>query len=406
VLVLASDEGRYITATASVLLVGGFGMRPFEIDVPASEWTDLRERLAHTRWPDDWEGVGWSAGADLRYVRELCAYWRDGFDWFAQQRRLNAMPGFRRRIDGVDIHFWHVRSGMPAAVPLLLLHGWPGSMYEFLHLIGPLTDPGAHGGDPVDAFDVVVPSLPGFGFGGKPASGGWGPTRIAEALHTLMHDLLGYSRYAAQGGDWGSAVAQLIAGRHPDDVLGIHLNFVLSALQLPADRLASPRTEREREIVHRRRTFADHGSAYAVAQGTVPRSLTLAQADSPAGLAAWIVDKFRSWSDCDGDVERAFTKDQLLTNLMFYWAPNSVASAARLYYEARRDTDYLSPARVEVPTAVVMFPFEIMPALREWVEPWYDLRRWTEMPRGGHFAALEVPDLWLDDVRAFFRTLR
>jgi pimeloyl-ACP methyl ester carboxylesterase len=378
----------------------------FCVHVDTADLEDLRRRLRRTRWPDDWQGVGWDAGADLAYVRELCAYWADGFDWRAIEGALNAVPGFLCSVDGVDIHFWHVKSPETGALPILLLHGWPGSMFEFRHLIAPLSDPVAYGGDAGDAFDVVVPALPGFGFGGKPTSAGWGPSRIADAFGTLMTDVLGYRRYGAQGGDWGSAVASLLGARHARHLVGIHLNFVLSPFQLPADQLGEPRSACEQAAVTRRRAFAQFGSAYAAAQGTAPRSLTLAQADSPAGLAAWIVEKFRSWSDCDGDIARSFTPDQLLTNIMFYWAPNAVASSARIYFEARRDSSFLTPGRVDVPTAVAMFPREILPALREWVEPWYDLRRWTDMPRGGHFAALEAPELWLDDVRAFFRTLR
>jgi epoxide hydrolase len=379
-------------------------VRPFEIGVPDAALDDLRERLARTRWPEEWPGVGWDAGADQSYVRELCEYWAGSYDWRQHERNLNRIPGFRCLVDGVDLHFWHVRSSSSGALPLLLVHGWPGSIFEFRELIAPLTDPVAHGGLASDAFDVVVPALPGFGFGGKPAHAGWGPTRIARAFHRLMTDALGYDRYGVQGGDWGASVASQLGSAYPRQVAGIHLNFILAATQVSVDQLAGT-SDADRAAIERRQAFAATGSAYARAQGTVPRSLALAQADSPAGLAAWIVDKFRAWSDCDGDVEQVFTKDQLLTNLMFYWAPNSVASAARIYLESRADAEFLRPKRVGVPTGVAMFPREILPARRSWAEGLYDIRRWTDMPRGGHFAAMEQPELLLADVRAFFRDL-
>jgi epoxide hydrolase len=381
----------------SVLIAVG-EPHPYALAVPERVLTDLRARLRATRWPaDPIAGEGWAAGADLAYVRELCAYWAEGYDWRAHERALNAHPGFRCAVDGVAIHFWHRRSTHPDAIPLLLLHGWPGSVYEFHRLVEPLAA----------TFHVVVASLPGFGFSGAPTEPGWGPTRMGAALHALMTRALGYPRFGLQGGDWGGLVAAAIARAHPEAVVGLHLNTVLSATQADPDGLrADPGDTAAQAALQRRRAFARSGAAYGLAQGTVPRSIALAQADSPAGLAAWIVDKFRAWSDCDGDVERRFTKDQLLTNLMFSWAPGSVLSAARLYYESRRDDAYLHPGRVAVPTAVAQFPHDILPVVPAWVEPWFDLRRFTDMPRGGHFAALEEPDLLLADVRAFFADLR
>ena len=374
--------------------------RPFSIDVPEAVLDDLRNRLANSRWPQPLAGAEWDYGAKVDYVRELCDYWRTAYDWRRHEAALNGVPQFTCEVDGVELHFWHVRGSGPRPMPLLLAHGWPGSIYEFFSLIGPLTDPAAHGGDPADAFDVVVPALPGFGFGGKPKERGWGISRIAAAFDTLMSRELGYGRYGAQGGDWGSMVSAKLGATYPERVAGIHLNMLLA----PPPR---ERTEEDRPALDRDRFWRTHEAAYSRLQRTKPDSLTVAQSDSPAGLAAWIVEKFRTWSDCDGDVERAFSKDTLLTNLMFYWAPNSVASAARIYYENARDpAGVAARPRVELPVAYAAFPHEIFQPPRRWAEPHYAIARWTDMPRGGHFAALEQPDLLVDDVRAFFRTLR
>lgn len=381
-------------------------MRPYRIEVPESELVDLRERLARTRWPAQDVEPPWAAGADPAYVRELCEYWREGFDWRAREQALNRFPGFLEEVDGVDLHFWHVRGKGPAPTPLLLLHGWPGSMAEFEPVIEPLTDPAAHGGDPADAFDVVVPALPGFGFGGKPPEPGWGITRMGAAFHRLMTERLGYPRYAIQGGDWGMFIGSRIAASEPGSVIGLHLNFVLGRAQLHESDLPEPADEEERAIVASRREFGAEESAYSLTQATKPLSLGIAQEDSPAGLAAWIVEKLRTWSDCDGELETAFTKDQILTDVMFYWAPRSVISAARMYREARRDEVGLYPPKVEVPTAVADFPADILPASRQWAERRYRIERWTKMARGGHFPATEQPQALVDDVRAFFGGLR
>jgi epoxide hydrolase len=374
--------------------------RPFEIEVPSAVLDDLRERLGRTRWPEQIPATGWDYGVDVAYLRELCAYWRDGYDWRRWEARLNELPGFRCEVDGVDLHFWHVRVVGPAPMPLVLIHGWPGSMVEFLELVGPLADPAAHGGYPADAFDVVVPALPGFGFGGAPRDRGWGVSRIAAALHTLMTRELGYARYGAQGGDWGSMISAKLGATYPEHVAGIHLNFLLAPP--PSD----PRPE-DADAIERLAEWRRSQAGYLQIQSTLPDSVTLAQSDSPAGLAAWIVEKFRRWSDCDGDVERAFTKDTLLTNLMFYWAQNSTPGAARIYYESARDPGgVVGRPRVEVPVGYAAFPREIVRPPRHWAEPHYAIARWTEMPRGGHFAALEQPALLLDDVRVFFSTLR
>ena len=372
-------------------------VRPHRIEVPDEVLADLRDRLTRTRWPEPVPGQGWGYGADVAVVRSLCEQWID-FDWRAQEARLNAIPHHLAEIDGVDLHFWHVPGRGPAPTPLLLLHGWPGSPIEFAETIGPLSDPAAHGADPADAFDVVLGTLPGFGFGGRPREPGWGLTRTANAFHTLMTEALGYARYGVQGGDIGGLVAARMASLHPDALTGIHLNFLLAQ---PSEQ---PGPEDE-EAIARRTAFDATEFAYAQVQGTKPDSLTVAQSDSPAGLAAWILEKFHAWSAGD-DVLATFSAEVLLTNLMFYWAPNSTPSAARSYAEAWRDPDGMFFPRVEVPTAVAVFPDEPWRVPRHWAEPRFDIRRWTEMPRGGHFAALEEPELLTEDVRGFFSSLR
>lgn len=376
-------------------------LRPYRIEVPETVLVDLHRRLDATRFPEPLPGGAWQRGADVAYVRELCSFWRHGYDWRKHEAELNRHPQFLCEVDGVDIHFWHVRGKGPAPIPLVLIHGWPGSIYEFYHHIGPLTDPAAHGGDPADAFDVVVPALPGYGWSGKPREPGWGAARIAAAFDRLMVEELGYPRYGAQGGDWGSIVTTTLGQNHAAHVLGIHLNLGVAARPQGADE-----DEETRAHAQRSEAWQAAEAGYSHVQGTKPMSLAIAQTDSPAGLAAWIVEKFRTWSDCGGDVERAFSREWLLTNLMFYWAPGSIASAANLYYETMSAGRIDLSARIAVPTAVAAFPKEIIAVPRRWLEARFDLRRYTEMPRGGHFAAVEAPELWLEDVRAFFRTLR
>ncbi len=369
--------------------------RPFLIDVPQAVLDDLKRRLESTRWPEPIPGAGWDYGAEVVYVRALCDYWRTSYDWRRHEAELNRLPQFLCEVDGVDIQFWRVPGKGPKPLPLLLIHGWPGSMVEFQRLVGPLTDPASHGGDAADAFDVIVPSLPGFGWSGKPAERGWGIARIAAAFDKLMSQALGYRRYGVQGGDWGGIIAAKMGSAHAAHVSAIHLNFVVGVA--PAEK-----SEADKAFAAARAAFREREAGYSHVQGTKPDSLTVAQTDSPAGLAAWVVEKFRAWSDCGGHVESAFSKDTLLTNLMFYWAPNSAASAARIYFEAGRDPGDFRYPKVEVPTGVAVFPAEPWQAPRHWVEPRFNIQRWTQMPRGGHFAALEQPELLLEDVRAFF----
>ncbi len=378
---------------------------PFRIEIADSALADLRQRLSLTRFPDEIPSSGWGYGTDLGYLRDLVSYWRDSYDWRAAEARLNQLPQFRAEVGGLGIHFLHVRGKGPRPMPLVITHGWPGSVTEFLDVIGPLSDPASHGGDAADAFDLVIPSMPGYGFSDHPRHPGMDPERIAALWDELMRGL-GYERYAAQGGDWGSMVTTYLGLRHAPRVLGIHLNMVVAFPPDPANPAAGLGPEEVLSLMQARE-FLKEETGYQRIQGTKPQTLAYALNDSPAGLAAWIVEKFRTWSDCKGDIESRFTKDQLLTNIMLYWLPETANSSCRLYCETMRagkfpPTDF----RVEVPTGCAIFPGEMFRPPRAWVERIYNLKRWTVMPRGGHFAAMEEPALLVDDIRAFFRDLR
>jgi pimeloyl-ACP methyl ester carboxylesterase len=374
----------------------------FEIRVDDSVLDDLRNRLASTRLPDQIDGTGWEYGIPVDYVRELVEYWRDTFDWRAQEARLNELAHFRTSIDGQSIHFIHARSPHADAFPLLLTHGWPGSVVEFLDVIPRLTDPEAHRGSAADAFHVVVPSLPGYGFSEPTRTRGWDVRRIASAFTELM-SRLGYDRYGAQGGDWGAQVATRIGPLDPEHCAAIHLNMPLA----PRPDEPVPLSEAEQVDLAVMAHFRREESGYAQEQGTKPQTLGVALNDSPAGLLAWIVEKFRAWSDCDGHPENAFTRDQLITNVMTYWVTQTITSSTRLYWErvhvASPDD---APMFVGVPTGVARYPKEPLRIPRPWVERRYNVTHWVDMPRGGHFAAMEQPALFVDDLRSFFRTVR
>jgi len=380
-------------------------IQPFEVHIPQATLDDLRERLARTRWPDTIPGSGWEYGSDLAYMQELTAYWREQFDWRAQERAINQFRHFRAVVDGLGIHFIHARGAGPNPLPLIITHGWPGSFVEMLKILPMLADPAAHGGDPADAFDVVVPSLPGYGFSDRPSQPAMHTFRIAELWVQLMRGL-GYERFGAQGGDWGASVTTVLGLAHPDELLGIHLNYIPGSFRphLPP---GTPLSADEQAFLEDRERWSQDEGGYGHIQATRPQTLAYGLNDSPAGMAAWIVEKFRTWSDCDGQVERRFTKDELLTNVTIYWATETIHSSARLYYETRRRPLQLGPGeRVTAPCGVAHFPYEIPAPPREWVERGYDIRRWTTMPRGGHFAAMEEPELLAEDIRAFFRPLR
>ncbi len=376
--------------------------RPFKIRVDEAVLRDLKERLARARFPDQIEGAGWDYGVDLNYLKELVEYWRTRYDWRAQERKLNQFNHFKTNIDGLDVHFIHQRSKEKNALPLVIVHGWPGSFYEFYKIIGPLTDPVAHGGKAEDAFHVVVPSLPGFGFSGKPRQPGWSVSRMSDVIAKLMARL-GYTRYGAQGGDWGAGVARWLGNYDSEHVVGIHLNFVNANPPNAANPYEGV-TAAERERMEKRQQELQNHRAYAAIQGTRPQTLGYALNDSPVGLAAWVVDKFYAWSDHGGNLEKSFSKDELLTNVMIYWVTQTPTSSARIYFERQFFTGDRRSGRV--PVGVALFPKEINVPPRKWVEAQYNITHWTDMPRGGHFAALEEPQLLIEDVRKFFRGLR
>ena len=378
--------------------------QPFTIAVPDATLADLRERLARVRWPDAPPGAGWDFGSDVAYLRELVAYWRDEYDWRAHEAILNAFPNYTVPLAGIDIHFIHQPGVGPNPLPLLLSHGWPGSVWEFHKVIGPLTDPASHGGDPADAFTVVAPSLPGYGFSFRPGQPRFGVPAIAAAFAALMTDVLGYRRFVAQGGDWGSMVSARLAQDFPERVAAIHLNFLALARDTGTTVLPSPEEDQyQRDLA----AWLREETAYQAIQGTKPQTLAFGLTDSPTGLAAWLVEKFRTWSDCEGDLEAVFTKDELLTNIMIYWTTGAIGSSFWPYYDRLHTGDPLPPStRVEVPTAYLAFPREIVRPPRARAERRFNIQRWTTHPRGGHFAALEQPEALVADIRAFFRDYR
>lgn len=377
---------------------------PFTIHVPDTVLDDLQHRLRLARWPGTIPGSGWDYGADLSSIEQLIAYWQSGYDWRAQERALNRWAHSKATVDGHAIHFIHERGKGPRPLPLLIAHGWPGSFFEFMEVIGPLTDPAAHGGDPADAFDVVVPSLPGYAFSDPPQRRGVNIACMADWFAVLMRDVLGYERYGAQGGDWGSMIASRLGYAHPDAVAGVHLNMVGIAPH-PANR--GNLSPAEEAFLTAMRAWQREERGYQEIQGTKPQTLGFALNDSPVGLCAWIVEKFRTWSDCGGNPERVYTKDQLLTNVMLYWVTQTFHSASRIYYEERHHPWRLGrDEKVGVPTGIAAFPKEIAQAPREWAERAYNVQHWTDMPAGGHFAAMEQPALLVEDVRTFFRGLR
>jgi len=380
-------------------------IRPFEIAVPEAVLDDLRLRLDQTRLPDQLDGVGWDYGAERGYVTELISYWREQFDWREQERRLNAFDQYKTVLGDLDIHFIHQRSPNPDALPLLVTHGWPGSVFEFTKIIGPLTDPEAHGGQASDAFHVVAPSLPGYGFSDKPRERGYGPEKMADINAKLMARL-GYDRYGAQGGDWGGIISRWTAFNDAEHVAGLHLNFVTGVSPADPDNPNEGVPDAELARQRERQQFMSTERGYSSIQGTKPQTLGYGLNDSPAGLAAWIVEKFRTWCDCDGDIESIFTKDELLTNVMIYWTTGTITSSTRLYYESRNATPARPIGYIDVPTGAALFPNEINYPPRLWAENRYNIVQWTEMPRGGHFAALEQPELLVDDIRSFFQTVR
>lgn len=378
---------------------------PFTIDVEKSVLEDLQVRLERTRFPDQIDGAGWDYGTDLAYLKTLVEHWRTTYDWRAQERELNKLQHYKTRLDGLDIHFVHLKSKHQDALPLLLVHGWPGSFYEFHKIVGPLTDPESHGGKASDAFHLVIPSLPGFGFSDPPRERGWNNGRMAQTLAKLMARL-GYQRYGAQGGDWGASISAWLGRNDAEHCAGIHLNFVYGEAPSGTQDRYAGLSESEKTRLRERSEFMSNERGYSQIQGTKPQTLGYGLNDSPAGLAAWIVEKFRTWSDSDGNVESRFTRDELLTNVMIYWVTGSITSSTRIYYETGHSPSPGSPGRVEVPVGCAIFPHELVYAPRQWAETRFNVTQWTEMPRGGHFAAMEEPRLLVEDIRKHFQQLR
>jgi pimeloyl-ACP methyl ester carboxylesterase len=373
-------------------------IRAFKIDIPQSSLADLKARLAMTRFPEKETPTDWSQGVPLAYMREIRDYWANAYDWRRAEARINAFPQYQTTIDGLDIHFIHVRSPSPHARPLVLTHGWPGSILEFLKVIGPLTDPAAHGGDAADAFHVVCPALPGYGFSGKPTTTGWGVEKIADTWATLMARL-GYESYFAQGGDWGSAVTTAIGIRDTAHCKGIHVNMV-SARPDPLDNLS----ELEQRGLAGMKHYQDWDSGYSKQQSTRPQTLGYGLVDSPIGQAAWILEKFWAWTDCNGHPENALTRDEMLDNIMLYWLTGSAASSARLYWES---FGVFSAGEVQTPTGCSIFPKEIFVCSKRWAGNRYkNIVYWNELDKGGHFAAFEQPELFVQELRNCFRLMR
>jgi pimeloyl-ACP methyl ester carboxylesterase len=379
-------------------------IEPFTIHVADDILQDLKHRLALTRWPDEIPESDWRYGTDLSYLKELVTYWQTGYDWRSQERRLNSFPQYKVQLDDISLHFICQPGIGPNPLPLLMSHGWPGSIYEFIKIIGPLTDPARFGADPRDAFTVVAPSLPGYGFSHEANQRRLSLEEIADLFARLMTDVLGYPRFAAHGGDWGSFITSRLGQVLSQKMAGIHITMVPVAPH-PADR--GEISTAEADFLKEADTFQKTETGYQWIQGTKPQTLAYGLNDSPVGLAAWILEKFRLWTDCGGSIERRLSKDDLLTNIMIYWVTHTINSSFYLYHQLRHRPWRLGRGeKITTPTGVASFPKEIFRPPREWAERIYNVKRWTPMPSGGHFAALEEPDRLVEDIRGFFRDLR
>ena len=379
---------------------------PFKIEIPDAVLDDLKARLERTRWPDELPGVGWEYGSNMDYIKELVEYWKNDFDWRKQEALINSFSHFKAPVDGRQVHFIHEKGKGPNPLPLIITHGWPGTFFEMHKVIPLLADPAAHGGDPADAFDVVAPSMPGYGFSDAAQERGLDVLSVGDVMAKLMTEQLGYQRFVAQGGDWGASVTARLGHSHSDHCIGIHTTSVTRPTPYMGPGSA-PLSEAEQGLLRQREEWLAAEGGYSHIQGTKPQTLGYGLNDSPAGLCAWIVEKYRTWSDCHGDVESSYTKDELLTTVTIYWVTQSINSSTRLYYETlRKPWDFAQGERINVPVGVAVFPAEISRPPREWAERSYNVQQWTVMPSGGHFAALEEPKLLVDDIRNFFRPLR
>jgi microsomal epoxide hydrolase len=377
---------------------------PFTLHVPDEAIADLRQRLARTRWPDQTPGEPWAYGTDVAWLQQLVAHWLQPFDWRVHEARLNAFPQFKVPLHGIDLHYLHVPGRGPKPMPLLLSHGWPGSLFEFMELIPRLTDPARFGGDPADAFTVVAPSLPGYGLSFVPGQKRFSVEMMADCFADLMTQVLGYGRFAAQGGDWGAFITSRLGVAHADKLAGIHVNLL--AVRRDPQMLADP-TPEERRFLQELAHFLKEDTGYQWIQGTRPQTLAFGLTDSPAGLAAWIGEKFRAWSDCEGDEESVITKDELLANISLYWFTGAIGSSFWPYLARLHGPWPIPDGGVRVPMGYAAFPREILRPPRSVAERQYgDIRRWTEMPKGGHFAAMEQPEALAREIVEFFRPLR
>ncbi|MDU4695889.1 MAG: epoxide hydrolase [Paenibacillus sp.] len=378
--------------------------KPYRIHVPEEVLDDLKHRLHHVRWPNQPENTGWERGTEMTYLQTLVTYWRDHYDWRAQEARLNRFSQYRCNVNGIDIHFVHERGKGPHPLPLILTHGWPDSFLRYEKIIPLLIDPASYGGRAEDAFDVIVPSVPGFGFSGRPTHPGMNNAQVAELWVKLMTEELGYEKFAAAGGDVGSGVTRYLAANHPELLYGIHLTDIGIIRALMNSSEESELSAEERRYQQAASAWVAQEGGYMSIQTTRPQTLAYGLSDSPVGLASWILEKLRTWSDCDGDLRQRFTEDELLTHIMIYWVTNTVGSAAHLYYE---NTHTLPPlGYITVPTALALFKADILPPPKEWAMRNLNISRWTSIPRGGHFTAMEEPELMADDLRAFFRSYR
>ncbi len=403
-----STGGTPIDIDDNQLANNGSSITPFEIVVPDAAINDLKTRLQNTRLPDQISETTWEYGTDKTYLTELIDYWENEFDWREQERTLNEFDHFKTEIDEIEMHFIHQRSEHPDAIPLMIVHGWPGSISEFSKIIDPLIDPVAYGGSASDAFHVITPSLPGFGFSSAPTQPGYSPEKIAHILAALM-EKIGYQRYAIAGGDWGAIINRHLAFNYPDRLIGLHSNMMLAGPPTDREQRADV-TQAEETARAARGAYMQNERAYQQIQGSKPQTLGYGLNDSPTGLAAWIVEKFHGWTDmpqgATGYLDNHFTKDELLTNIAIYWFTGTITSSTRIYYENSKTPIETPLGYINVPTGAAIFPAEIFVTPRAWAESAYDLRHWSVMTEGGHFAALEKPDLYLNDLQIFFRLLR
>ena len=384
-------------------------VNPFTINVSDNVLEDLKKRLSLTRWPDEIPGSGWGYGTNLDYLKELVSYWQNDFDWKSQEKKLNELNHFTSQVKGLNIHFVHEKGKGPNSIPIVITHGWPSTFFEMHKIIPRLTDPASYGGDPSDSFDVIAPSLPGYGFSEASKTSGMDVKAVAAIWDELITKELGYPKYAVHGGDIGAGVTANLGYYHHKNTYGIHLTAVTRPMPYLGENSKSL-TDAEKDHLNQRLDWEQKEGAYGHMHRTKPQTLSYGLNDSPVGLAGWIVEKYRSWSDCGGDIESKHTKDELLTNIMIYWATGTIGSAVRMYRENNGENNVqwtlAEGDQILAPTAVAIFPHDLSTPPKEWAERSFNLQNWTNMSKGGHFAALEEPDLLVEDIRAFFRTLR